>query len=663
MGEEDFLREVNDRLKEARNHFHEWRQEAREDYDFVAGDQWDSEDKQLLKDELRPIITFNRVGPVIDSIVGHQVQNRHETKYVPREIGDVGVNEVLTAAAKWIRDGTDSEDEETDAFMDSVICGYGWVETRMDYEEDPDGIVLESRVDPFEMWPDPRARKRNLTDAKYLFRVKDMSREEFEDMFPDFDIDTLGGEEEYLSDIEDGEIDTVDPGDDYRDPDNPITKKGKFKVIEYQWCERVPYYRVQDPQTGQLANFEAEKFEALREHVPDLEHVKMNRKVYRRAYICRGEVIEKGPAPYEGGFNYNCITGKRDRNKGTFYGVVRAMKDPQRWANKWLSQVLHIINSNSKGGLLAEKGAFQNPRKAEEQWSDPSAVIHLNPGGLGKIQQKESINYPSGLDHLMQFAVGSIREVSGVNPEFLGQADRQQSGLLEQTRHMAGITILATIFDSLRKYYKQNGRMLLWFIRRYISDGRLVRLVGDDGLERFVPLVRQPDTVKYDVIVDESPTSRNQKQQVWELIIQMMPILSTQPVPPEIWAELLKYSPLPMSVSQKIGQQLTKPRGPSPEEQKAQLEAQHKQEMAGIKKFSAETDRIAALAKIQSDTTANDIDKLEVLVKAFGLDVDMERVRTTALGKADENRIEALARADENRVREIAALKPAAGTG
>src|SRR5436190_990043 len=95
-------------------------------------------EKQELRDMNRPIIVMNRVEPIIDSVSGSEVANRQEVQFIPRQQGAVQVNEVLTSAAKWFRDQCDAEDEESDAFREMVVCGMGWTETRLDYEDDPD---------------------------------------------------------------------------------------------------------------------------------------------------------------------------------------------------------------------------------------------------------------------------------------------------------------------------------------------------------------------------------------------------------------------------------------------------------------------------------------------------------------------------------------------
>src|SRR5690349_14952493 len=85
----------NKGLQEAKRQQRKWRDNAREDYDFVAGNQWDQNDIDKLTEEQRPVITFNRVGPIVDAVSGQEINNRQEVKFFPRTIGKAGVNEVL----------------------------------------------------------------------------------------------------------------------------------------------------------------------------------------------------------------------------------------------------------------------------------------------------------------------------------------------------------------------------------------------------------------------------------------------------------------------------------------------------------------------------------------------------------------------------------------
>ncbi|HEY3859242.1 MAG TPA: hypothetical protein VGM47_06485 [Gammaproteobacteria bacterium] len=73
----------------------QWRADAREDFAFVAGHPWSEDDASRVDQALRPRSTFNNIAPVADVIAGHEVNNRQEVSYVPRQAGAAGVNEVL----------------------------------------------------------------------------------------------------------------------------------------------------------------------------------------------------------------------------------------------------------------------------------------------------------------------------------------------------------------------------------------------------------------------------------------------------------------------------------------------------------------------------------------------------------------------------------------
>jgi hypothetical protein len=115
-------------------------------------------------------------------------------------------------------------------------------------------------------------------------------------------------------------------------------------MVRVQWWERVPAYLVLDPtdQTGSnILTLAPDEFADMKKKAAiagaQLKFTKSTRKVYRQAYL--GNVLlEIGDAPAKNHFSFKCMTGKRDRNKNTFFGIVRAMKDPARWSNKWMSQ-------------------------------------------------------------------------------------------------------------------------------------------------------------------------------------------------------------------------------------------------------------------------------------------------------------------------------------
>jgi len=617
--DDGFLLDAKGWWKLDREHSVEWRKDATEDYDFVAGKQWSEEDRKTLKEQSRPEITFNRIAPTAEAVLGLEIGNRREVQYIPRTEGDAKADEILTAAAEWCRDECDAEDEETDAFWDTIVCGMGWIDTRMEYEEDPDGKVVEERIDPLEMYWDNSARKRNLADARRLWRVRTMPLADAKalidkaDDFEDSDFDASWARAEEKKDPH-----NADPMWAYKqgDQNNSDTPPAEVTIVHVQWWEREPYYRVAF--NGRIEEVSEKDFGTLKERADKLakaglaqpmQSVRQTRKVFKQAII-GAKVLSRGDGACKGHFTWECVTGKRDHNAGTWYGLVRAMKDPQRWANKWLSQGLHILNTNAKGGLFAERGAFDNDLDAEDSYARSDRFTWVKPGKLASpngaaIQPKPQPTFPAGFDNLMQFAISSIRDVSGVNLELLGLRDANQAGVLEEHRKQAGMTILASLFDSLRRFRKRQGRVLLYYIMTYLSDGRLVRIVGDEGA-KYVPLIRQPGVAQYDVIVDDAPTSPNQKEKVWDTIMQLMPALGPV-LTPDDWLALAKFSPLPTSVVEDlIAQRQKKAESEAPmQEQIKQLSVALQGAEVQLKNAQANQANANA-AKAQSDAAAND---------------------------------------------------------
>jgi hypothetical protein len=589
LDETELLERIKRQFREARNASAEWRKAAREDFAFYSSDQWDANDVTTLKEQLRPVVTFNRIGPTVDTVAGMEINNRQEIQAYPRSEGDAGLNEFTTNAIKWVRDECDAEDEESDLFADSIICGMGWSETRMDYDRDPDGLIVQERIDPLEMFFDPYARKRNLIDRRYQFHRKELDAVDARAMFPDVEPSELhAGWAAAQEDDSGSEIHDATEAKFYKnDQTANEAQRRKVTIIHAQWVEKEPYFRVTDPTTGQMQSFSPAEYRQLKKRLAtvmpgvELPAVKQTKRVIKRAFV-GNIVLEVGDAPCKDDFTFQCVTGKRDRNKKSWYGIVRAMKDPQRWSNKFFSTMMHTMATSGKG-IMAEKDAFDNPRQAEDEWARTDGITWVKPGALvaGKIQPKPIAQMPPGLPDMLQFALSSLQAVSGINLETLGQADRDQAASLEWQRRKSAFSILAAFFDGLRHYRKTQGRLTIYFIQEYISDGRLMRVEGPNGDPQYIQLLRQPDTVEYDIIVDDAPSSPDQKEQTWLLLGQMMPFLAKMPIPAQVWTEVIKQSPLPDSFTSKVAnlleQQAQQPPPPDPAMMKVQADIQAQQ--------------------------------------------------------------------------------------
>jgi hypothetical protein len=615
--DDDIVSKVYKARKQAQTHLGEWREKAERWYAMRDGNQWTDEERADFEAAQRMPVEFNRIAAVINAVSGSEVSNRQEAKYIPRKMGNVQADDIMNAAAAWVRDLCDAEDEDSDAFRDMLTCGYGWTETQMDYDEDPEGRCVVSRRDPLIMLYDPSAKKRNLADKKWVQTEDWYTPEEIEARWPDAEeIDTPNLQAPA------GNAEAHDATNAWKYEKNQTgydQSCGKHRVIHHVWIETEVVYRVVSPDSGQIVELPQERWEAVSQYFAGVPAMRARKRVYKQAFVCGKIKLEEGNAPSQKGFPYQCMTGYRDHLKGYFFGLVTAMEDPQKFANAFLSHIQHIFKTNAKGGLLAEENAIANPRKFENSWAKADSISYVAEGALsqGKVIPKPPPAYPAIADKMMEFCIGSIRDVSGVNVELLGMADREQAGVLEAQRTKSALVILATLFDSLRQYRKRHGRVLADFIINYLSDGRLIRITGNMGDQQYIPLIRQPGFMEYDVVVDEATTARDVKERTWVVLTQLLPILKEMGIQPP--PSMLDYSPLPSSLAndfkQTIQQAKTAPPPPNPIQIKAQADAQLEQARGQVE-----------LQKIEAKTRA------DMALAAFTTEQDkeLERFKATA---------------------------------
>jgi hypothetical protein len=606
---DEVMEEFRRRAASSLAHSKDWREEAKELFDYVAGRQWDADDETRMREQNRPMVTFNLMSKFIDVVMGLQINNRQEIRCYPRRNGTVAVNDIATGALAWCRDQCGAEFEESDAGHDTLLTGMGWIEDFYSDQDDPGGAIAQERRDPLEMLWDPMARKKNLVDRRWQIRLKRVTFDEYKDLFdkePTGSVAVVGMDP---GDIDAG-LQVITKPQDYDGQAVPNEARGHFMVADYQFYVLHTVWNVTAQFPGAplaTQQFSNEEWPQVQEQLKSqgIPHQPSKEKV-KRFYRCwiTNEGID-GTIKQIPSFTFHAITGKRDRNKNLWYGLGRNLKDPQRWVNAFFSSIIWQLMVNAKGGVMIEEDAVEDSAEFEDSWADPSKPTFVRSGAItaGKIQPKPDGSYPQGMDRLMQFSMDALPGVSGINAELLGLTDRQQPGIVEAQRKQGALAIVAWYFDGLRRYYQEAGRVMLGMIRDFMADGRLIRIVGQEGAQ-YIPLLRDPLTATFDIVVDEAPTSVNMRERVYAVLKELIPICLQAGI--QIPKEVLDYAPIPDDLAQKWKQTLQ----PSPQQQQAQAQAQQTAQRAADAKIAkdqasaAESTASAQLKTVEAQTGA-----------------------------------------------------------
>lgn len=586
---------IQTRFRQSRDDLKDQYDEIETGNDLVAGRQWDESAERILKARKQPCVTFNRAGVLIGALTGLETLNRKEARIIPRREGPemAGLSDLWTAAIEYVNDDNLADYHHSQAFRDMAIGGVGATLTRMDYDRNPDGDIVIEELDPRMTWWDSRAVHKNLSDTRFRGYNYALPYSEVKEQWP-VESEDLKGASVFTMDSSVDQPHDAQAAPFYINNELPKARDDDYVwLCRYQWYELETFYRLSVQ--GEIQTLSADEYRQLKKDVPELDEatgaVKQRKRKFYQAIVAGDTLLEKTELSCED-FTIQFMTGIRDRNKKMWYGMVRSIKDPQKWLNKLYSQLLHIINANSKGGVIAEETAFPDPQQAEADWAQPDKIVFTRDGAVrnGAIMQKDPMPYPSGMDRLMQVAQEMFQGVSGANIELLGLAEKVQPGVLEAQRKQAGMTILAWAFDAMTAYRKSHTKVVAKYISKYLADGRLIRIAGDQGAQ-YIPLMRDQLAPEYDVIVDESASSPNEKERTFAVLMQLLPMFAKMGMTPP--ASFIEYCPLPQSFIEDWKKQMQ----PNPEQQQKQQMFEQMavaKEQAEIENTQAETQKTAA---------------------------------------------------------------------
>lgn len=593
--DEEIIRVMEQRINESLMIEQDWRDvEVRESFAVYEGDQWVREDIERQKANGMPIVTINRVKPVIQSIVGFEIQNRLDVKYIPRLNNDSqnGFNDVLNNAVRYIEQNADADLEYTLAFQDMLICGVGATDTIMDYSNPPhDGEFKVERVMPAFLFWDPASRRKNKMDSDYVVRVKVVNKEIIKQEYG-----KEGFSDTYSGSVDDSILEFFQ---------SVLAVKELGVIYEYQWRKKKPFYQIENPFRGvdpqQLAaeqgimtyegveefnamymatvQYYSEKYgfnpevdqtfaiedkadyskfrEACKFFGIKVTYAKQYMYKYYRAIITGGNVVSKAENYSQNGFSIKFMTGDFSELTQYDYGLLRACKEPQRLLNQVISDYQGFLNTIPKGGVNIETDSVRDIQGFLDTYSKAKTVTLFEPGALsgGKVMPKIAPALPQGILEMIQFADSQIMSVCGVTPELMGvmSTKEQNSGFLRQ-QIKQGLTTLSTFFDARRSYLQQQARLYIDCVRVLAenNEGRLIRnVIGEPGAT-YIPLLKSNIAAEYDIIIDEMPSSPDEKENTFMKLLEMQGQMLNKPNPIDLMPLILEYAPFEQDIVKQI---------------------------------------------------------------------------------------------------------------
>lgn len=588
-------------------HWSLWRQDAEAEYEFRDGRQWSPDDVAAMEDNGKIAVTFNLVSPTLDAVSGAEISNRQQVQYFPRQVESTGIADALTQGAEYVSDECNGDQEDSEAFRDCITCGCGWTETRPDVDGQ-DVTLVKERVDPLQLRVDPASRKACFEDARYLCRDIPMSTDEFDELKEEIGKPDADGDDAGLSVGK--RLTVVNPRQRYTNGmlGNGQASEDEVIVHEWQWWEKEDVHLTampdpQNPGVTKITPLSAADHTKAQKVVkdagqPPLRSVKSTTKVYYRALVGGGDILHQEELK-EGAFRYKAMTGKRDRKRGTWFGLMRPMMDPQKFTNKLFSEILHIVRTNANGGMAMEEGAVSDMADFENTWSATDKITWLNNGSLSspngpRMIPKTPPPVQPALFQLMELAMDMVRKVTGVNDEILGLVGKEQAGVLEYQRKQAAYGILSPFFDAERRYRRDQGKLLLAQMRLYLPADKLMKVV-DQGTQQYVTVAETLLAAQYDVIVDDAPSGPNSKAKVMQILGPWMgPMVAGGILGPDAIADILPYMDLPSAVADKLANAI---RGKMQMAQQVQQPIMEAEQAAKTKQAAATLDQTNADAE------------------------------------------------------------------
>jgi hypothetical protein len=470
---------------------------------YRHGSQYTSEQTKVYNKRKQPIVTYNRIAPKINGVVGLIEKLRQAPKAYPRTPNEEAGADLATAVVRYVVDEQQFKVLSPFCGQDAAVDGLSGIELVLEQGDQGDPEIGLAKVEGDCFFYDPRSFDLDFTDARYMGQAKWVDLEMAVEMFPD-------REEDIRNSVETGADLTSNSDRDNKWFVNDGETK-RVRIIDHwyrmggDWCYCI--------YTGAVKLTEGKSY-----------FTDQKGKTFCKYVMFSANVDQDG-----------------DR-----YGFVRQFKSVQDEINQRRSKSLHILNSRR---ILAEDGAFDDIEKTRMEAVRPDGVVIHNKGfeatfddGI-KMQETEA---------QLKFLQEAKEELDSYGPtlSLVGDISANLSGRAISLQQQAGIAQLGPFMVSYRAWKLRVYRAIWCAVRQHWKSERWIRVtddenslqligvnqVGVDPMSGMPTMVNSVSQLDVDIIMEEGPDTINMMADTWEALSALAQ--NGAEIPPAILLEL-----------------------------------------------------------------------------------------------------------------------------
>ena len=457
---------------------------------FYDGNQYEFEDAQELRDRGQPVVVYNEVKPTIDWLIGTERKTRVDFLVVADDEGEEADNDasLKTKLLKYLDETNRASFERSYAAEDAFKAGIGWIEVGL--RGDKNGVPIYIGAESWRniLW-DSMATKRDLSDARYLFRIKVVDLDVAIALFPDKK-DKLeacaqnGDDAEILRNwLGTGLIAGLDAFSSQDDKLDYLTAKPvdmfntRERVLLLECWSREPFHNkepgpfgIADPMTWRIMCSIMTEKDTLIESWSPFKHDR---------------------------FPFIPYWAYRNKRTGLPYSPTFPLMGPQEALNHRMGRSLYEASANQ---LLMEEDSF-NPEvmdidEIRRELDDPHGTAVFARGALAgnKVRDRDNNASAQFQLNLAQYDQSAIRQMSGVTSDNRGLDSNVTSGRAVLAKQEQGSLLTMELFDNLLFARQMEGEMALSLAEQFITQPMTVRTAGDSGRQEYMRINDpQPD--------------------------------------------------------------------------------------------------------------------------------------------------------------------------